>query len=350
MDDRLQRRLRDADPLTATAGRTPDPERLDAIKERIMQAETHAEPGGARSHLGPRALGFTALTATALVAILIAGTLVRPSSTVLAWAPSPTAVSPDQRAAAAAACASGLATAPGIPGGPATGADGGPASAPGGPVAGGAAQDLSVSGGSVTSGGGAVAADGGIVTVGGPGGPVPSLPSIPTVLPPLVTLEMHGTGGVAVFADDTTTAYCLLVQRDDRLVSGALLFPDLGDGTAAGVGTIGGDSGQGATIGVIAGGADGWLITRMSTTYDGRAVGIIAGRAPTDAATIAVAGGAADGATASVAQGRFALWAPGDDAGKDVTITAFDAAGHTVGQRTITAAPDAPVVTSTTAP
>ncbi len=353
MDDRLQRRLRDADPLAAEAGRMPDPARLDAIKERLMQTETLVEPAERRSRLRPGALGLTALAATGLVAVLVIGTLARPSSAVLAWDPSPTAVSADQRASAATACAAGLAPAAGAPGSLEGGAAGAAGSLPRldvGPGAGSAAQDVVVGGATVTSGGGAVSADGGTVTVGGDGGPVPALPSLPTALPPLVTLEMHGTGGVAVFADDTTTAYCLLVQRGDRLVSGALLFPDLGDGAAAGVGTIGGDSGQGASIGVTAGGADGWLITRMSTAYDGREVGILAGEAPAGTARIAVTGGAADGATASVDQGRFALWAPGDDAGEDVTITAFDAAGHAVGQRTITAAPDAPVVTQTTAP
>jgi hypothetical protein len=51
-----------------------------------------------------------------------------------------------------------------------------------------------------------------------------------------------------------------------------------------------------------------------------------------------------------VDQGRFALWAPGGDDGDDVTITALDAAGHVVGKQSLSPAPDAPIVTSTTAP
>ena len=326
MDDRLQRRLRDADPLTAAAGLTPDPERLDAIKERIMQTETQVERAGGRARLRPRAFGLTALAATALVAILIVGTLARPSSAVLAWDPTPTAVSADQRAAAAAACAAGLPPAAGAPG----------AGVPGGAT--------------VTSGGGAVTDDGGIVPVGGDGGPVPSLPSLPAALPPLVTLELHGSGGVAVFADDAVTAYCLLVKEGDRLVSGGLMFPDLG-GATVGVGTIGAATAEGSSSGMVqAIAADGWVLTRMRASYRGQRIGIIAGEVPAGAATVAVTGGAADGAAATVTQGRFALWAPGDDAGEDVTITALDAAGGVIGARSLAPPPDAPVVTATAAP
>jgi hypothetical protein len=330
MDDRLQRRLRDADPLTAAAGLTPDPERLDAIKERIMQTETHVEPAAGRSHLRPRALGLTALAATAMVAILVIGTLARPSSAVLAWDPSPTAVSADQRAAATAACAAGLPPVTGAPGV--------------------SAQDVVVDGATVTSGGGAVTDDGGIVPFAGDGGPVPSLPSLPAALPPLVTLELHGSGGVAVFADDAVTAYCLLVKDGDRLVSGGLMFPDLG-GATVGVGTIGAATAEGSSSGMVqAIAADGWLLTRMRASYRGQLIGIIAGEVPAGAATVAVTGGAADGAAATVTQGRFALWAPGGDAGEDVTITALDAAGGVIGVRSLAPPPDAPIVATTAAP
>lgn len=71
---------------------------------------------------------------------------------------------------------------------------------------------------------------------------------------------------------------------------------------------------------------------------------------PAGAATIAVTGGEADGAHAGVDQGRFALWAPGDDAGEDVTITAYDAAGNVVGEQALTAPRAGPTTTETHAP
>jgi hypothetical protein len=328
MDDRLQRRLRDADPLAAEAGLMPDPARLDAIKERLMQTDAPVRGMETRSRLRPRALGVTALAATGLVAVLVVATLARPTSSALAWDPSPTAVSADQRAAAAEACEAGLQP---------------------------PARDLVVGGGAVTSGGGAVTADGGIVTVGGEGGPIPSMPTMPTALPPLVTLELHGTGGVAVFADEALTAYCLLVKDGDRLVSGGLMFPDLGGATVGvgtiGAGTVGAGSAAGSSSGtVVVGGTDGWLLTRMTTTYGGQSIGVLAGSAPDGATRITVAGGAADGAVASVDQGRFALWAPDGDAGAAVTVTAYDAAGTIVGTQTLAPPPDAPIVTTTAAP
>jgi hypothetical protein len=55
-------------------------------------------------------------------------------------------------------------------------------------------------------------------------------------------------------------------------------------------------------------------------------VGIIAGDAPEGAATVKVVGGSADGATATVHDGRFALWAP-EALKAAITIVALDASG-----------------------
>lgn len=175
------------------------------------------------------------------------------------------------------------------------------------------------------------------------------MPPMPTKLPPLATLELHGTGGVAVFADDKLTAYCLLVKDGDALVSGGLMFPDLGNGAAAGVGTIGGAPGQGVS-GAISIGGGGFEVAAMATTYKDQVVGIIAGQAPEGTATIKVAGGPADGATATADNGRFALWAPGSLGDANVTITALDAAGKVVATQSFDKAPGAPVVTETTKP
>ncbi|MEI7742917.1 MAG: hypothetical protein WCK58_04085 [Chloroflexota bacterium] len=335
MDDRLQRRLRDADPLIVVDGDLPDPARLDAIKEQLMQSETTP----ARPAFRPRALGLTALAATGLAMVLIVGTLVRPTGSALAWDPTPTAASDTQKADAATACAAGLPTAGG--GAPAGGVAVPAPDASGLPV---------IDGGGAVPGGGTVVG-GTAVTVGGDGGVVLPLPPMPTELPPLVTLELHGSGGVAVFADDHLTAYCLLVKDGEKLVSGGLMFPDLGDGTAAGVGTIGAAPGQGGSSGMVAvGGANGFEIAAMATTYKDQVVGIIAGQAPEVTATIKVAGGPADGATATADHGRFALWAPGSLQDQDITVTALDASGKVIATQSFAKAPAAPVVTETTKP
>jgi hypothetical protein len=165
--DELQRRLRDADPLTAAEGSTPDAMRLDAIKEQIML--TNERP--IRAAFRPRRLGLVGLGAASLVAVLVAGTLVRPAASTLAWSPEPTAATEAQKAAASAACAKG-ATALG--------------------------------------------------TVGGSTGTVPAAPGAPSELPALASLELHGNGGIAILAGDGTVGYCLVKSEGSGFVYGGL--------------------------------------------------------------------------------------------------------------------------------
>ena len=319
MDDRLQRRLRDADPLAAGDGTTADPARLDAIKEHIMQTE--ARP--VRAALRPRAIGLVGLAAAGLAVVLVAGSLLRPSSSALAWDPSPTAVSDAQRAAATKACADGLPAAIMEHGTP-------------------------VGASSVSGGTGEQAPDGSAVTVTTASGPVPSLPVIPAALPPLIGLEMHGTGAVAIFADADLTAYCLLVKDGDGLAMAALLFPDLGNGASAGVGTIGPGSGEGSAEGVVSASGD-FTITALTALYRSYSVGIIAGLAPSGAVKVKVVGGPADGATATVVDRRFAMWAPEDFMNQSAKVEALDTSGKVLATQDIGVPAGSPVV-STTAP
>ena len=153
MDDRLQRRLRDADPLTVGDGRLPDPARLDAIKEQLMQSE---DPARSRPAFRPRALGLVGVVAASLALVLAVGTLVRPAGTALAWAPEPAAVSDEQKAAAEKACTE-----------------------------------------NVVVGSGTIQGGGGIVEGQRRGGsPARVIPAPITTVPPLVSLELHGNGGV----------------------------------------------------------------------------------------------------------------------------------------------------------
>ena len=350
MDDRLKQRIRDADPLTAAEGLLPDAARLDTIKERIMQTE----PAPARSAFRPRAIGVTAMMVGALTLVLVVGTLVRPTSSALAWAPTPTAVSDAQRGDAAKACAAGLppagGTSPETRVGTVPGPGGGQTEmSTGSSTENGDGSGTTVSGSATISGG---TTGSGPVTTGG-NGTMPDLPPFPTELPPLASLELHGSGGVAVFTDGKVTAYCLLVKQGDDLISGGLMFPDLGGGVAAGIGMASVVTAQGqgpSSATVVAGGKDGFMIVAMTTSYADQSIGVIAGTAPAGAASIKVVGGPADGATATVTKGTFALWTPGVLAGQGIKVVALEANGTEIGSQTFDPAPGAPVVTETTKP
>jgi hypothetical protein len=319
MDDRLQQRLRDADPLAAGDGTAPDPARLDAIKEQIMQTEA----GPVRAAFRPRAIGLVGLAAAGLAVVLVAGSLLRPSASALAWDPSPTAVSDAQRAAATKACTDGLPAAimeQGTPVGPSN----------------------------VSGGTGAQTNAGSPITVTSGSVPLSSVPPIPETLPPLIGLELHGTGAVAIFADTSITAYCLLVKDGDGLTMAALLFPDLGSGVSAGVGSIGSGAGEQRAAGVASAGGD-FTITALTTMYRSYSVGIIAGLAPAGTVKVKVVGGPADGATATVVDRRFAMWAPDDFLNVSAKVEALDATGKVLGTQDLGAPADPPVV-STTAP
>lgn len=337
-DDQLQRRLEAGDPLANGSASVPESARLDAVAAEVIAAG----PAPRRSILRPRALGLVGATAGALVVVLVAGSLARPASSALAWDPSPTAVSDSQRAAATAACTAGLPAAVSESG---TNVQVDP-----GPIGSGLPV-IDVQGGTSVGAGAA-----GPVTVTGGDGPIPVAPPVPDKLPALVGLELHGTGGVAIFADPKTTAYCLLVKNGDTLTMAGLLFPDLGDGVSAGVGTIAGTTGSGPsttvgmTSGMVAAGENGFIVSAMSTSYKDQSVGIVAGVAPDGAVKIRIVGGAADGANATVADGRYAMWAPGDLLGKGGRVEAVDAAGKVLASQDLAGPPDAPVVMSTTMP
>ena len=282
MDDRLQRRLRDADPLTAADGQAPSPVRLDAIKEQIMQTDERP----VRAAIRPRALGLVGIAAVSLALVLVVGSLARPTATTLAWAPEPTAVTTEQKAAAEKACTE-----------------------------------------NVVIGSGTIQGAGGIIEGGE--GEMPALPPAPVALPPLVSLELHGNGGVAILSDGTVTGYCLLKWDGTTFTAGGLAFG----------------------MGVPAGFEDGFLVSGMSTEFEGQSLGIVAGAAPEGAVRVEVRGGPADGGTATVQDGQFALWVPSLPGADDVELVAFDAAGTELGRQTLSKGGEQPeLVTLTPAP
>jgi hypothetical protein len=302
------------------------------------------------------------MVAAGMAAVLVVGSLARPATSALAWDPDPTAATDAQKTAAIEACQ--------IPDAPvALGGD--PEDRTSGSVSGPAASGLPeivgrtevvAGGGAVPSGGmvaipeGAVEVSGGAVVTTDGAVPGMDIPELPTELPPLAYLELHGTGAVAIFADDTTTAYCLLVARGDGFELAGLSVP-LGDGQggiAMGAGVVVGLSGEGAGTGAVMSGmamagADGFDVAAMATDYGDAKVGIVAGEAPVGAATVRVEGGPADGATATVVDGRFALWAPKALDGP-VTLVALDASGAEVARVELGAPPAGPPVVTELTP
>jgi hypothetical protein len=356
MDDRLQRRLRDADPLAAAEGQLPDPARLDAIKEQLMLSATEntggapAGPTPRRGLMRPRAIGVTAVAAAGLAAVLVVGSLARPASSALAWDPSPTAATPAQEAAATEACQ--IPEPPAVAGREPT--DGEPV-----PVTGSVSGTTGVveGGGAVAGGGTTVITDGEVPegaievtegTITTSEGELPAI-ELPTELPPLAYLELHGTGAVAIFADDEVTAYCLLVAKGDGFELAGLQVPMTGGGA---IGMAVGSTGVGAGVamtGMAMAGRDGFDVSAMATDYGDARVGIIAGDAPDGSATVKVIGGPADGATATVDDGRFALWAP-EALKASITLVALDASGAEIDRVELGAPPRDPARPETPRP
>ncbi|MFM2106099.1 MAG: hypothetical protein RL338_1131, partial [Chloroflexota bacterium] len=168
----------------------------------------------------------------------------------LAWSPEPTPATDGQKMAAASACADGAAQAAGSVRGDASG--------------------------SVT-------------------------PSAP---PPLVGLELHGTGAIAILADATAVGYCLLRSDGDDFVYGGLVY-GLPESASAGSLVLGG----------------------MSTEFEGSEVGLLFGAAPAGVTSVRLDGGPGDGGVATVADGRFAIWIPGSLADPAMEVVGLDATG-----------------------
>jgi hypothetical protein len=198
-------------------------------------------------------------------------------ATTLAWAPEPTTVTAEQRAAAEKACTENL-----------------------------------------------VIGSGAIEGLEGREGAMPSLPPAPTALPPLTSLELHGSGGVAILADESMVGYCLLRWDGTTFTAGGLA---LGPAEAP---------------------AGSFAVSGMSTEFEGQALGIVGGAAPSGAATVTVVGGPADGGTATVQEGRFAIWIPGTMGQDDVELVARDAEGREVGRQTLSRAGEEPVIVTLT--
>jgi hypothetical protein len=142
-------------------------------------------------------------------------------------------------------------------------------------------------------------------------GPVPNLPAPPTALPPLVSLDLRGNGGLAVFADKDWTMTCMLVQHGSGFEAGPIMAAPTDHTKADGSFAV--TSGSGATWG------------------DGKSVAMVSGTAPKGAVTVRLDLPGQPSATANVVDGRFSIWWFGTFDPAKGSLTALDANAATVG-------------------
>ena len=125
----------------------------------------------------------------------------------------------------------------------------------------------------------------------------------------LISLELFGNGGVAIYANDEFYGYCLV--RVD------------GDSVEAGI-RISGNTVLGLKPFVEAAG---------STEYADQTVSIIVGNAPDGATSVEVVG--LDGVSATVVDGRYGIWLPQSLADSATELVARDANGAELLRATI---------------
>ena len=125
----------------------------------------------------------------------------------------------------------------------------------------------------------------------------------------LISLELFGNGGVAIYGNDEFYGYCL-VQVD-------------GDSVEAGI-RISGNSVLGFKPFIEAAG---------STEYENQTVSVIVGNAPDGATSVEVVG--IEGVSATVIEGRYGIWLPQSLADSATELVARDANGAELLRATI---------------
>ena len=124
----------------------------------------------------------------------------------------------------------------------------------------------------------------------------------PSTPPPLVGLELHGTGAIGILADAESTGYCLLGVEGGGFVYGGLAY---GSSEPAPAGSL--------------------ILGGMSTDFQGMEIGVVWGSAPEGVTTVRIDGGPGDGGIATVEDGHFAIWIPGSLAEGPMEAVALDA-------------------------
>ena len=217
----------------------------------------------------PFIAGVAVIAAVAASVVVVGGDGAR--SPALAWSPNPTAATAADEEAARAACTS---------------------------------PDLASPGNGVVEVSGFISASPGDTGAS-------ALPSeMPTELPPLVSLDLRGTGGLAVFADDEWTFTCMLLMAGDRFETGPIMVSPTNDLPPS-------DS-----LAVVAGSQMTWA--------DGRSLAMVSGTAPSGAAKVELSLPGQPVAQADVVDGRFSIWWFGSFDPSTGSIRALDADGAEV--------------------
>jgi len=129
-------------------------------------------------------------------------------------------------------------------------------------------------------------------------------------LPPLVALDLRGTGGLATFADNRMVFTCLLVRDGDGFERG----PVVGESIEASTGSN--------VLGIVGATSTEW--------GDGKTISMITGVAPTGTTTVSINIAGQPTATTAVTDGRFAMWWFGSVQELSASLTALDASGEEI--------------------
>lgn len=279
---------------------------IDELREGFAPAGYERTTRSFRSpSRAPYVAGVAVVAAVAATVVVVGGDGAR--SPALAWSPTPTAATAADEAAARKACATPSAAAGAVRmqgvavATPPEGSTPMPELPPAGdPIE--VTVDAS-SGDVVTGAAGAGKPEPGEVLPG-----VPPMEAPPTELPPLVSLDLRGTGGLAVFADDQWTFTCMLLQSGGGFETGPIMASPTADLPKAGE---------------LA------LVSGMQTDWaDGRSLAMVSGTAPAGAATVELSLPGQPTASAQVEDGRFSIWWFGSFDPSTGTLRALDAVGE----------------------
>jgi hypothetical protein len=271
---------------------------IDELREGFAPAGYERTMRSFRSpSRAPYVAGVAVIAAVAATVVVVGGDGAR--SPALAWSPTPTAATAADEAAARKACAApdgaapsnGVVSVSGIAVAQSgdTGAGGQVAPPPGD------GTEIQVEAGSS-----------GVIDVLPPGEVTPG-PQLPTELPPLVSLDLRGTGGLAVFADEQWTFTCMLVSSGDGFETGPIMVSPTESLPPS------------ESLAIVSGSQTIWA--------DGRSLTMVSGAAPAGAAKVELSLPGQPVAETDVVGGRFSIWWFGSFDPRTGTIRALAADG-----------------------
>jgi len=155
------------------------------------------------------------------------------------------------------------------------------------------------------------------------GGPTGSISN----LPPLVLIDIRGSGALAVFQDSSNTVECIASNATTpfwfSLSKNTWSVASLTSGPGVSVAPV-------SDITIDSGAVSVEIWTDGAATRRSKYVTDVNGRVPNPVARVTADLPDGTQATASLAGNHFALWWPGDHAQQQVTLHAYDAAGSQI--------------------